>query len=198
LTKSGEARPVTGRFPANVMHDGSDEVLAGFPDTHSAGVARTAAEGTHSGKSGMFGLGAPAMRFGDAGSAARFFYCAKASKSDRNEGCEGLPTAIAGQRSDHSGQHITRRDEAYQPPLVANIHPTVKPTPLMRYLCRLVTPLRGVVLDPFAGSGSTGKAAILEGFHPVLCEMTPEYIPIIEARLRHALTMRSIGDNDEA
>jgi site-specific DNA-methyltransferase (adenine-specific) len=88
--------------------------------------------------------------------ASRFFYVSKANKKDRNEG------------------------EA------ANNHPTVKPTELMRYLVRLVTPPNGTVLDPFTGSGSTGKAAILEGFNFIGIELTSEYIPIIEARLAHA------------
>lgn len=75
-----------GRFPANVIHDGSDEVINRFPITHGAGKSRTAEEGTHSGPSGMFGIGEPAMRFGDSGSTARFFYSAKTSKKERGEG----------------------------------------------------------------------------------------------------------------
>lgn len=119
-----EGKPVTyadhplGRWPANLIHDGSGE---------------------------------PTDLLGDA---ARFFYCAKASKSDRGEG---------------------------------NNHPTVKPTDLMRYLCRLVTPPGGVVLDPFMGSGSTGKAALLEGFRFIGCERSPEYVAIARARIAAAL-----------
>ena len=109
-----------GRFPANLIHDGSDEVLAGFPETKPNE------------------------------SAARFFYCAKASKKDRNEG---------------------------------NTHPTVKPTALMAYLCRLITPTGGTVLDPFMGSGSTGKAAIREGFDFVGCELDADYYAIATARI---------------
>ena len=89
--------------------------------------------------------------FGDTGLAARFFYCAKASKKDRGDG---------------------------------NNHPTVKPTNLMRYLCRLVTPLCGTVLDPFMGSGSTGKAAVLEGFSFVGVEINKDYAEIASARIR--------------
>lgn len=118
LGKDGAPRPVDGRWPANVIHDGSDEVVALFPQSN--------------------------------GSAARFFYCAKASKTDRGEG---------------------------------NNHPTVKPTDLMAYLCRLVTPPGGVVLDPFMGSGSTGKAAIREGFGFIGIELDPEYAAIARARL---------------
>ena len=122
-----------GRFPANLIHDGSPEVLAMFPDSNGAGPS------------------VPRV-----GSAARFFYCAKASKADRNSGG------------------------------AKNVHPTVKPTDLMRYLCRLVTPPGGVVLDPFTGSGSTGKAAMLEGFCFIGCELSDEYADIAEARIRHA------------
>ncbi len=118
---AGEFVQPAGRWPANLLHDGSDEVLAGFPD------------------------GAPAK----AGSAARFFYCAKASKSDRGDG---------------------------------NTHPTVKPTDLMRYLCRLVTPPGGTVLDPFMGSGSTGVAAQLEGFKFIGIERDPAYVAIARSR----------------
>jgi site-specific DNA-methyltransferase (adenine-specific) len=93
----------------------------------------------------------------DSGGASRFFYVAKASKRDRNEGLENQ-----------------------------NSHPTVKPTELMKYLIKLVTPPNGTVLDPFTGSGSTGKAALLEGCSFIGIEMTEDYIPIIEGRLRHA------------
>ena len=141
----------TGRFPANLIHSGEQEVLELFPETKSAGKARTASEGTHGGKSGIFGIGEPAMRYGDnGGSAARFFYCAKASKKDRDEG---------------------------------NNHPTVKPTALMAYLCRLITPTGGIVLDPYMGSGSTGKAAVREGFSFVGCELDKDYFQIATARI---------------
>ena len=139
-----EAMTSSGRWPANVIHDGSEEV-----------VER---------------LGEP----------ARFFYAAKASKRDREEGLDGFDVIVAGGlegRSDGSQGSITRR---------ANHHPTVKPTDLMRYLCRLVTPPGGIVLDPFTGSGSTGKAAVLEGFRFVGCELSPEYREIALARIAHA------------
>ena len=148
-----------GRWPANVIHDGSDEVLAGFPDT-KAGIAKRGNSGGNN-----FGSDTPKPRledigYADSGSAARFFYCAKASKSERNAGLEGLA--------------------------VANIHPTVKPIALMRYLVKLVTPPGGMVLDPFLGSGTTAVAAILEGFEWTGCEMTEDYWPIIEARTEWA------------
>jgi hypothetical protein len=108
-----------GRFPANLIHDGSDEATAGMGD------------------------------------ASRYFYCAKASKKDRDEGLREW----------------------------RNTHPTVKPTDLMAYLCRLVTPPSGTVLDPFNGSGSTGKAAVREGFNYIGCELDPDYVEIARARI---------------
>ena len=111
-----------GRFPANLIHDGSQQVLELFPETNKD-------------------------------SAARFFYCPKASKKDRDEG---------------------------------NTHPTVKPTALMQYLCRLITPTGGVVLDPYMGSGSTGKAAVKEGFSFVGCELDEDYYKIATARIETA------------
>jgi DNA modification methylase len=143
-----------GRWPANVIHDGSDEVVELFPETKGA-TSRTDTV-----SKGMFHGGNAGIVFDDGNntSAARFFYCAKASKRDRNEGL----------------------DEA------RNHHPTVKPTDLMRYLCRLVTPPNGIVLDPFMGSGSTGKASIFEGFRFVGIEQNPEYVEIAKARIEFA------------
>jgi DNA modification methylase len=138
-----------GRWPANVLHDGSDEVT------------------------------------GLMGDAARFFYCAKASKADRDEGCDALTTRKQDEtrnEGDPGGDNPRNRGAGER----SNHHPTVKPTDLMRYLCRLVTPPGGTVLDPFMGSGSTGKAATLEGFSFVGCELQPEYMAIAEARIRHA------------
>ncbi len=106
----------SGRWPANVLHDGSPDVV------------RTIGEDS------------------------RFFYCSKSSSEDRNDGCD-------------------------------NNHPTVKPTDLMRYLCRMVTPTGGIVLDPFTGSGSTGRGAVLEGFRFIGCEMDADYIEIAKARI---------------
>jgi len=146
-----------GRFPANFIHDGSDEVVGLFPETktHSMGNKPTAKS------TGMFGVGIVSdnmWRKNDSGSAARFFYCAKASKKDRNEGL------LEGETS---------------------THPCVKPTSLMQYLVRLVTPKGGTVLDPFTGSGSTGKACVLEGFDFIGIELDPEYCKIAEARIEY-------------
>jgi site-specific DNA-methyltransferase (adenine-specific) len=144
-----------GRWPANFIHDGSEEVLALFPDADGSGSARTLNRGQRDDGWGMAdepGL----LRDAGTGSAARFFYCAKASRDDRDE---GLPM----------DQHSS--------------HPTVKPTDLMRYLCRLITPPNGIVLDPFTGSGSTGKAAMAEGFRFIGIEREAEYIEIARARI---------------
>ena len=174
-------RPVGGRFPANFIHDGSDEVVALFPDTNK-GTARV-------GKPGGSTFGGTAMSdevigtwYGDSGSAARFFYCAKASKRDRNEGLEGFAPKkqdttrkegnVGGDNPRNRGVHER-----------VNHHPTVKPTDLMRYLCRLITPPNGIVLDPFMGSGSTGKAAKLEGFDFIGIDQSAEYVEIAKARI---------------
>jgi DNA modification methylase len=120
------------------------------------------------------------------GEAARFFYCAKASKRDRDEGLEqGVVAQRQGARPgspDESGK-FPDHDHRER---TGNVHPTVKPTDLMRYLCRLVTPPGGVVLDPFMGSGSTGKAAVLEGFQFIGIEREAEYLEIAKARIEHA------------
>jgi site-specific DNA-methyltransferase (adenine-specific) len=131
--------------------------------------------------------------------ASRFFYVAKASKRDRNEGLEDLDPQRHSDRENAEGvggdNPRNRTNEAKQ-----NFHPTVKPTELMRYLIKLVTPPGGVVLDPFTGSGSTGKAAILEGFRFIGCELTEDYIPIIQGRLQHAEAMAAEAEakKDEA
>jgi len=116
---------------------------------------------------------------------SRFFYCAKASKRDRNEGLDGLENRVGEHGNKWTDQDYRRGDDA---PTTArkNFHPTVKPTALMRYLIKLVTPAGGTVLDPFTGSGSTGKAALLDGYKFVGAELTEEYLPIIEGRLRWA------------
>lgn len=140
-----------GRWPANLIHDGSDEVTAGFPDAGGHGLGTKGAKYTMNNT--VYGKGwadrAPTGH-NDTGSAARFFYCAKASKADRDDN---------------------------------NNHPTVKPTALMQYLCKLVTPLNGIILDPFMGSGSTGKAATLERFNFIGIDLSAEYVAIAQARI---------------
>jgi site-specific DNA-methyltransferase (adenine-specific) len=167
----------SGRWPANLIHDGSDEVLAAFPDAPGQ-LVRLRTDGADQGNKVLGALrqvrNTPEVR-GDSGSAARFFasfpleesdvawsrlyYTAKASQQDRND---GLHTVTKAGR---------------------NHHATVKPTALMRYLCRLVNPPGGTVLDPFMGSGSTLKAAELEGFNAIGIEIDPEYVEIAKRRI---------------
>jgi site-specific DNA-methyltransferase (adenine-specific) len=178
------AGSANGRFPANVIHDGSDEVVALFPTNAGGGHwAKTKVTGYGEfggGKSEYFGQGEKDGK----GSAARFFYCAKASKRDRNEGLDGFEL-----KQTIGGGGLTVVGGAYGSIKAPgqNHHPTVKPTDLMRYLCRLVTPPSGIVLDPFMGSGSTGKAAMYEGFEFVGIELTDEYLPIAKARIEFAI-----------
>jgi DNA modification methylase len=121
--------------------------------------------------------------------ASRFFYVARASKADRNEGLEGLPETKSGSYNGNAvqpdGNKIGANPERPNKP-AQNFHPTVKPTELMRYLIKLVTPAGGVVLDPFTGSGSTGKAALLDGYQFLGIELTDDYLPIIQGRLEWA------------
>jgi site-specific DNA-methyltransferase (adenine-specific) len=128
-----------------------------------------------------FGGGQINIRHPDSGGASRFFYVAKASKRDRNQGLEDLAEKPRNTR-------VGDENSVFTPlhPVAKNFHPTVKPTALMQYLVKLVTPSGGTVLDPFTGSGSTGKAAILEGFDFIGIELTEDYWPIIEGRLKHA------------
>ncbi len=192
-----------GRWPANLIHDGSPEVLAGFPVT---GPAKAAPRG---------GTNPNPMDWGNVrsdgdvvkghndtgGSAARFFYCAKASKADREEGLHGLPDNVLArscqaQAEAVRGNAVEESAGAFNVPRKRkNHHATVKPTSLMRYLCRLVTPPGGTVLDPFMGSGSTGKAAMLEGFHFIGIDLDEDdhgnpagYIQLAAARIAHAST----------
>jgi site-specific DNA-methyltransferase (adenine-specific) len=178
-----QAAHPAGRWPANLIHDGSDEVMGLFPSVKTGVCPADGAGGYQGGLQRRDSR--PAINGGDSGSAARFFYCAKASKRDRDEGLEGFDLKKAGAlnmrtdaHSEANGMTTANR---------ANTHPTVKPTDLMRYLCRLVTPPGGVVLDPFMGSGSTGKAAMIEGFQFIGCEMSPEYMEIAKARIEAAI-----------
>jgi len=181
-----------GRWPANLLHDGSDEVLALFPDTQRSVRKATEKEYVPNGKNTVFGTGmepAPHAGFDDvSGSAARFFYCSKASKADRDEGLDDAPDRVLAMSNQakaeqakgnlHQGEGGMNTGKVRK-----NHHPTVKPTDLMRYLCRLITPPGGIVLDPFTGSGSTGKAAVLEGFGFIGCELQAEYVEIALARI---------------
>jgi site-specific DNA-methyltransferase (adenine-specific) len=182
LSGANPASPL-GRWPANFIHDGSQEVLDLFPETKGGAWVNTDGARHFNNNGKKTGYIASGRSDASTGSAARFFYCSKSNKRDRNEGCE----SIEPRKYSHDGRDA-RNETAYQrnDSMANNFHPTVKPTDLMRYLCRLVTQPGGVVLDPFMGSGTTGKAAMLEGFRFIGCEMDEEYYKIAEARVVHA------------
>lgn len=213
-----------GRWPANLIHDGSDEVLALFPSSKS-GVAvqrnrdgqvhntiygpykKPPSEDVGYGDSGsaarffcnvkdkmtpndvtrenamLFSKEKHQFNYGDNGSPARFFYCPKASKSEKNAGLDSLDKTSAPKTG--AGKRLTTGGSKDVALPRANTHPTVKPLALMRYLCRLITPLNGIILDPFAGSGTTGVAAALEGFRFIGCELEEEYCEIARLRIEH-------------
>ena len=177
-----------GRFPANFIHDGSDEVLELFPQSNGGAFPKKSNVPTGRHYEGGWGAVNNGSRteMGE-GSAARFFYCAKANKKDRNEGLDGFETKEKRYMATANGTGETSKGmDRFTTEPVANHHPTVKPTDLMRYLCRLVTPPNGTILDPFTGSGSTGKAATLEGFNFIGIEQSAEYVEIANARIEHA------------
>ncbi|MDW5499756.1 site-specific DNA-methyltransferase [Pseudomonas lundensis] len=184
-----------GRWPANVLHDGSEEVITEFPQNAGARAPVKGTEPTTNGFSGPVKFGGMIDRVasynnGDQGSAARFFYCAKVSKSERDEGMDRfLPftaSDMTGGRKEGSAGINDPRAGAGRTGGARNNHPTVKPVELMRYLCRLITPVGGVVLDPFMGSGSTGKAALLEGFGFIGVELDPDHLTTAAARIAHS------------
>jgi site-specific DNA-methyltransferase (adenine-specific) len=186
-----------GRWPSNVM---LDEYTAGLVDEQSgerAGSRTASTINLGSGeKSEIYGWGGKiTTAYDDRGGASRFFYVAKASKRDRNEGLDALEEKQSAGGGGGVGDYLDDVNSASgkfgsEKAPAKNFHPTVKPTELMRNLIRLVTPLGGTVLDPFTGSGSTGKAAILEGMQFVGCELTPEYLPIIEGRINYAVSVK--------
>ncbi len=193
----GQENPMynpSGRWPANVI---LDEVTAGLLDEQSGVSVSTNRTGKRTGKeAGTFGTfeGQENVQMGhnDSGGASRFFYVAKASKRDRNEGLEELPQFNRYKKGGVGGTGGKRDvSEAENATPVSNFHPTVKPTQLMGYLIKLVTPEGGIVLDPFTGSGSTGKAALLDGFEFIGAELTEDYLPIIEGRLKWAVENRA-------
>ena len=173
-----------GRFPANLIHDGSQEVLDLFPESGARKGSNlvNSMENSNSIGNGWQHTGGKCES--SSGSAARFFYCPKASKKDRNEGCEGMEAVeVKGNGKGSLSKH-GQTGKVNKPIVSQNTHPTVKPTALMAYLCRLITPTGGVVLDPYMGSGSTGKAAVQEGFSFVGIELDPDYYEICKARVQ--------------
>ena len=184
---------VVGRFPANTIltygDEDYEEVCGGMPDTKTGDI------NPHINKANaivnkMTSNEITSSFSGDSGSAARYFYCAKASKKDRDEGLVEFDEVVDCDRN----PEVYSADTAFNRSANArkNTHPTVKPTELMQYLIRLVTPNGGTVLDPFNGSGSTGKAVMYEnrekdkGYKYIGIELTPEYLPISKARIEYA------------
>ncbi|RAS34066.1 MULTISPECIES: DNA-methyltransferase [unclassified Pseudomonas] len=183
--RQGGGSAASGRWPANLIHDGSAEVVALFPAEAGASAPVKGSEPTANGFSGPVKYSGMRERVAgafhaDAGSAARFFYCAKTNRKDRNE---GLP--IGDQKAVSTNATMRQVEGADWSARNGNHHPTVKPTDLMAYLLRLVTPIGGIVLDPFMGSGSTGKAAMREGFQFIGCELDPGYLAIAKARIEY-------------
>jgi site-specific DNA-methyltransferase (adenine-specific) len=173
-----------GRFPANIIFDEE----AGKLLDEQSGISKTGDIKPYEQRNtDSYSGSMPPIRDvnfkGDKGGASRFFYCAKASKSDRDDGLRGFHKKSSkkfdGGNFDSASTNANDRTSL-------NFHPTVKPTELMRYLCRLITPPNGIVLDPFMGSGSTGKGAILEGFDFIGMELDPEYVEIAKARIEYA------------
>ena len=190
-----------GRFPANMIHDGSEEVQSCFPTSSTTGK-RSKESQEKDKKEGSSQVGWHKSRseseYSDSGNASRFFksilYYPKASKSERNKGCEELPLkeAPASARS----KPAEGRENALGSPR-ANFHPTVKPVALMSYLITLITPKGGTVLDPFGGSGTTAVAAIENGFKYILIEKETEHIPIIEARVKAATKEETTAEDKQ-
>lgn len=176
---------VTGRFPANIIHDGSDEATRGMPKTKGC-----QGKGFKKGDYKSSAVNTPFSRddcvpYNDFGSASRYFYCAKASKKDRDEGLDKFELVDAGVGALRDGNRNNTEPRR-------NIHPTVKPTALMQYLVRLVCPKGSVILDPFMGSGSTGKAVAYEnkernaGYSFIGIEQEEQYLEIAKARIKYA------------
>lgn len=205
--RPGGGTAAAGRWPANLIHDGSDEVLAALPQAKGAQAPVKGTEPSRTGGDGTNVYGTysgnrpPSDRRDGGGSAARFFYCAKASKADRDDGLDQFAAwSSAGSEFRPSYGEGAERGEDGTPfgrwSPQKNHHPTVKPTDLMRYLCRLVTPNGGVVLDPFMGSGSTGRGAVLEGFGFVGIEREEDFVQIARARIAAASRDAGMPDVD--
>ncbi len=202
-------REHTGRFPANIIHDGSNEVVSGFPETSSGLMTpehTRHTDGSPNGIYGKFDVNHPlAETYGDSGNASRFFYTAKASKKDRDEGLDAFDEIEVRGGGGRVEQGYDDNDEEQQrlkesaskfgavKSIKKNTHPTVKPIELMQYLVRLVAPKGATILDCFMGSNSTGKAVMFENrernanYKFIGIELTDEYLPICEARIEYAI-----------
>jgi len=177
-----------GRWPANLLHDGSEEVLELFPNSSITGNRCIKNRVQQSMGSTPFMRGQDAPEYTDSGSAARFFYCAKASRAEREAGCEGMEEKHVTCRPLSDDEDDRTIQERLHGRKARNHHPCVKPLALMRYLCRLVTPPNGIILDPFMGSGTTGMAAKIEGFRFIGIEKEKEYCEIARKRINGITT----------
>lgn len=195
-TSIGSVKSITtqddrGRFPANVIHDSSDEVIGSFPNTKKGGSIQ---KETYEIKNQVYGQGwgnaSLHESYGDSGSAARFFYGSKCSKTDRNEGLNIVDVETGHLKG---GQVLQAYREQESNEELTNNHPTVKPTDLMAYLVRLVTPQGGRVLDPFNGSGSTGKAIAYlnktenKNYSYVGMELQEKFVEVTKRRIKYTL-----------
>ncbi len=190
-----------GRFPANLIHDGSDEVLAHFPYSKSGAMTKPYVY-----KNNGFSLGAPAgstkqIHESNEGSAARFFYCAKPSRAERDRGLEHenekpIPYSDYRENMDTTKSYVSFYPDGTPRPMNKgkNNHPTVKAQALMKYLIKMITPPGGIVLDMFAGSGSTCVAADDLGFRYIGIEQELENCKIAEQRLKGKLKGNSSLD----
>ncbi len=176
-----------GRFPSNLIHDGSAEIETEFAKfgNRKCGGSLSGNEPSEATKEiyGKFNERKSFDSYQDSGSASRFFFCAKASQADRNEGLEDFEVEKVNDGRRAETDYQFQRGET----LRKNTHPTVKNTNLMRYLCRLITPPGGTVLDMFCGSGSTGKACVKEGFGSILIDIDEENCRTAAARIKHAI-----------
>ena len=180
-----------GRFPANIIFDEE----AGKILDEQSGTLNKQGKCKTDNKSGWQNeyVGGDKVNaverklYLDTGGASRFFYCPKASKKDRNEGCDELSNKqnIFNGKSNIASKDMKGLESKFTTQPKSNFHPTVKPTDLMAYLVRLVTPKGGTVLDPFMGSGSTGKASVREGFNFIGIEREDEYMEIAKTRIEH-------------
>lgn len=197
-TEMSHYNPTQGRFPANLIHDGSEEVTELFPNTKAGGTIKQHKRP----KANVYGDYNEALDFssyGDDGSAARFFYVPKTTKKDRNDGLDAFQ-AKATASSEFRPNHAEKAEQGedgnpygrWKPE--KNNHPTVKPTDLMRYLVTMVTPKGGTTLDPFMGSGSTGRGAKLGGFNFVGIELDPEYFVLAKARIDAIMKESTLED----
>jgi len=183
-----------GRFPANFIHDGSDEVVRKFPNVGRGNGGRPysyAGKEYNNKDTSMFNGDKPQApsNFNDSGSASRFFYVAKASKAERNRGLGGFDEKLKSgtefrpsylERFEETGDRGSPRARFGK---MLNNHPTVKPVKLMEYLVRLITPKGGTVLDPFMGSGTTGMACKSERFNFIGIELDEDYFKIAKKRI---------------